>query len=978
MQQTLAVTRKELKNYFGSPMAVIFVGVFLAATLFTFFWVDTFFARGIADLRPLFRWMPLLLIFLTSAVTMRQWSEEQSSGTLEVLLTLPVGPLQLVAGKFLAVLALLGVSLALTVFLPLTVWLLGNLDWGPVLGGYIAALLLAGAYAALGLFVSSRTDNQIVALISTAVLGSVLYMIGAHGVVDFFGDRTGELLRAFGSGSRFESIERGVLDLRDLLYYLSLIGVFLSLNVLSLDSKRWGRGANSLPYRQRLIFTVVLVGANLAVLNVWLFPVSWLRVDLTAGREYSLSPATRSLLKTLDEPLLVRGYFSAKTHPLLAPLVPRIRDLLTEYALASDGKVKVEVVDPLTDPEKEAEANQTYGIKPTPLQAADRYGASVVNAYFNILVRYGDQNVVLNFQDLIEVKATSNGQPDVRLRNLEYDLTRAIKKAVYGFQSIETVLASLEQPAALTLYTTPNTLPEQLQVLPATIAKVAQEIAATSAGKFTFQQLQVGAPGAPTSDELAQQFGLRPFQASFFSPDLYYLHMVLSSGGESQVLFPAGDLSEASVRATLETALKRGAKGFLKVVGIWTPPDVPEQDMFGQQTQSFKSYTKIAEVLRENYTVQPVDLATGQVGGNVDVLLLVAPQGLTEKDLFAVDQYLMRGGAVVVAAGSYLLKPDPMSGGLAVQEVAGGLTPLLEHYGVTVAKSLVLDLQNEPFPIQMARTVGGVEVREFQAMPYPYFVDIRTDSMDGKSPILASVAAVTLNWVSPLTLDEQKNTGREVSRLLSSSAKSWVTTNTVVQPDLQFYPALGFPEAEVKSAQLLAVAIKGEFESYYKGKQSPLEAAAAAVPADAGAAADATPAAVPQALGIIERSPATARLVVVGSAEFLNDVVFDLSRNLSGDRYLNSLQFAQNMVDWSVEDLELLGIRSRGTATHVLLPLTPQAQSVAELGNYGLALVALLALAWMWQRRRRKQQPMELLPPAAARKRQEASADSAA
>ena len=95
-------------------------------------------------------------------------------------------------------------------------------------------------------------------------------------------------------------------------------------------------------------------------------------------------------------------------------------------------------------------------------------------------------------------------------------------------------------------------------------------------------------------------------------------------------------------------------------------------------------------------------------------------------------------------------------------------------------------------------------------MPYPYFVDIRTDGMDTKNPILGSVAAVTLNWASPLTLDEQKNTGREVSRLLSSSANSWTTTNTVVQPDLQFYPALGFPEAEVKSAELLAVAVKGD------------------------------------------------------------------------------------------------------------------------------------------------------------------------
>jgi ABC-2 type transport system permease protein len=110
--------------------------------------VETFFARGIADVRPLFRWMPVLMILLVAALTMRQWSEEQRSGTLEVLLTLPVSPWQLVLGKFLAVLALVAVSLALTLFLPITVSLLGNLDWGPVIGGYLAAILLAGAYAA--------------------------------------------------------------------------------------------------------------------------------------------------------------------------------------------------------------------------------------------------------------------------------------------------------------------------------------------------------------------------------------------------------------------------------------------------------------------------------------------------------------------------------------------------------------------------------------------------------------------------------------------------------------------------------------------------------------------------------------------------------------------------------------------------------------------------------------------------------------
>ena len=137
MREVLSITRKELDGYFGSPMALIFVGAFLAVTLFAFFWMDAFFARGLADVRPLFRWMPILLIFLVAALTMRQWSEEQRSGTLEMLLTLPISHIQLVLGKFLAVMALVLVSLALTLFLPITVSLLGDLDWGPVLGAIL-------------------------------------------------------------------------------------------------------------------------------------------------------------------------------------------------------------------------------------------------------------------------------------------------------------------------------------------------------------------------------------------------------------------------------------------------------------------------------------------------------------------------------------------------------------------------------------------------------------------------------------------------------------------------------------------------------------------------------------------------------------------------------------------------------------------------------------------------------------------------
>lgn len=962
MKQVLPIIRKELHSYFGSPMALIFIGVFLATTLFTFFWVDAFFSRGIADVRPMFRWMPVLMIFLVAALTMRQWSEEQQTGTLEMLLTLPARLVYLVLGKFLAVMVLVLIALALTLFLPVTVSFLGNLDWGPVFGGYLAAILMAAAYAAIGLFISSRTDNQIVALILTVLVGGLFYLIGSRGVTDFAGDRLAEILRAIGSGSRFESIERGVVDVRDLVYYLSLTALFLTLNVVSLDSKRWSNGEDTLAYRRNLMITAGLIGLNLIVLNIWLYPLSGARLDLTAQNEYSLSPTTRDILNNLQEPLLLRGYFSDKTHPLLSPLVPRIRDMLQEYQIASNGKVVLEIVDPLEDPEKEAEANQSYGIRPTPLQAADRYGASVVNAYFDILVRYGDQNVVLNFRDLIEVQPNRMGQPEVRLRNLEYDLTRAIKKAVYGFQSVDAVLAAMSEPVKLTLYATPGTLPDWLQEAPQSIQKVAAEIEASSNGKFTFEMVDLDAPGSPVNRQhMVEQYGLQPISAFLFSDQTYYLHMIMQIGDKLQLVSPAGDLSEADIRTSIEAALKRGSDGFLKVIGLWTPPDQPMPNAFGQTQPSFKQYQTITQQLRKDYTVQPVDLTNGQVPTNIDVLVVIAPQNMTDSELYAIDQYLMRGGSVVVAAGNYVLNPDQFTGSLGIQPVQGGLQDLLASYGINLKAALVMDPQNEPFPVQVDRDLGnGFQVREIQAMSYPFFVDVRPNTMDQGTPILTNLPAVTLNWVSPVELEEEKNAGRETAVLLKSSPASWLRTDTNIQPDMQLYPELGFPIEGEQQSYPLAVTVQGVFESYFKGKPSPLQAEEPEPSLMPGP--NPTPASQPNTIGTIERSPDTARLVVIGSAEFLNDIVFDISASLTQNRYLNSLQFMQNAVDWSVEDLDLLSIRARGTSTRVLNPLSPNQETFWEGLNYGLALLALVGIGLVWRMRRQSEQPMELVP----------------
>ncbi len=963
MKQTLAIARKEISNYFGSPMALIFLGTFLAAILFSVFWVDTFFARGIADVRPMFRWMPILMIFLVAALTMRQWSEEEQSGTMEVLLTLPVRPVQLVIGKFLAVMALVSVALGLTIFLPITVSLMGNLDWGPVFGGYIAALLMAAAYAAIGLFVSSRTANQIVALILSVLVGGLFYIIGSNGLTAFTGETMGNILRALATGSRFESIERGVIDLRDLAYYLSLAGFFLSLNVLSLDSKRWSISEQTRPYRRNAVWVTSLIALNLLALNLWIAPFNGIRLDLTSDKSYSLSPTTRDLLGNLQEPLLIRGYFSEKTHPLLAPLVPQIEDTLKEYAIASHGKVTVEIVDPQKDPDKEAEANQTYGIRPTPFQVSGRYEASVVNSYFDILIRYGDQNVVLNFRDLINVEPHNDGTLDVHLRNLEYDLTRSIKKVVYGFQSVDAVLAAMPQPASLTLFVTPDTLPDALKDAPDTVAQVAKKIAADSNGKFTFETVNPDDPNAAvTRQTLQKQYGLQPIATSLFSPTSYYLHMVLQVGGKPQLIFPSGDFSDASVRTAIESALKRSSSGFLKVVGVWTPPQQPTQNMFGQMQQPFSSWQQVVKQLRQDYEVRPLDLADGQVPTDVDMLLVIAPQQMTDKQRFAIDQYLMRGGSVVIAAGNYAVEPDQMSGSLAIKLLDGGLHDMLTGYGIDVQQSLVMDPQNEPFPVMVNRNLNGLPVQEVQAVNYPFFVDVRPGGMARNNPIVANLPAVTLHWVSPVVVDSAKNSGRTVTTLLSSSPKSWLRSDTNIQPDMKTYPQLGFPVEGEQKSHPLAVAIQGSFESYFKGKESPLAATDTGADTQTQTQPQAQSTPVPSAVGVIDSSPDTARLVVVGSAEFLDDTIFNISSRLTRDRYLNSLQFAQNAVDWSVEDLDLLSIRSRGTQAHVLNPMTERQQSFWEGANYVIALLALLAIGVIWNMRRRNEAPMDLLP----------------
>ena len=955
MKKILSIAGKELKLYFGSPMALIFVGVFLVLTLFVFFWVDSFFARGVADVRALFEWMPLLMILLVAALTMHQWSREEESGNLQVLLTMPVRLSELVAGKFLSALALVALALGLTLFLPLTVQSLGNLDWGPVIGGYLAALLLASSYIAIGLFVSSRTDNQLVALIGTAVICGALQAIGSPVITDLFGAAAGDLMRKFGTGSRFESIQRGVIDLRDLLYYGSLAIFFLALNILSLDSKRWSRGAHLRPHRLNGGVGLALIGFNLLLFNLLVAPVNAARLDLTQHREYSLSDVTQNLLTGLQEPLLIRGYFSEESHPLLAPLVPRIKDMLREYELASNGRLQLEFIDPLTDPEKEREANQIHGIRPTPLQSNDRGGLSLVNVYFDVLIAYGDQSAALNFSEVIELVDTPLGM-EVRLRNLEYDLTSTIQRVVYGFQSLEAVLASLEHPAKLRLYVSSATMPQSMAAVSQTMQDVTAEIADSNPDSVDFALVDLSAPAVGISEqELFDRYQIQPVPTSFFSADSFYLHLVVEAGGATQVVYPSGDLSQAEIRSAIEASLKRSSSGFLKVIGLWTPP-AQAVDQFGQQMPSLQQYSILEGTLRDAYELRRVTLDEGRIAADVDVLVLMSPHSLTDAQRYAIDQYVMRGGSLVVAAGHYRLGVDPYAGALLLDPNEGGIKDLLSNYGINIGEGLVMDYQNAPFPMQTQRDVGDMIVTEIQALDYPFFIDVRPNGLDDDSPVVNSLPLVTMSWASPVNVDELLLADARVTTLIRSSDAAWETTLANPQPDLELYPEFGFPVSDELSSFPLAVAVESSFSSYFVDKPSPFEAGEA----DAGLDPEAAAA---EPIGLIERSPAGTRMVVLGSSEFVNDTVYQISANFAGDRFVSNLQLIANAIDWFTEDVSLASIRSRGSVARILPPISQEAQDRWVLINYAVAIVGLILIAVVWQLQRRAEKPLDLIPP---------------
>ena len=241
MRNTLAVARRELTGYFATPVAYVFIVIFLMMAGALTFTLGGFFARGQADLSPFFTFVPWLFLFLVPALTMRLWAEERRLGTIELLLTLPLPQWQAVVGKFLAAWAFCAIALLLTFPLVLTVNYLGEPDNGVIAAGYLGCLLVAGAFLAVGAAMSAMTKNQVVAFVLAVAVCFLFTVAGSPIINDFLSQRLpvlAEVARGLSITERFNSLVRGVIALRDVVFFASFMGFFLFANAVVIDHRK--------------------------------------------------------------------------------------------------------------------------------------------------------------------------------------------------------------------------------------------------------------------------------------------------------------------------------------------------------------------------------------------------------------------------------------------------------------------------------------------------------------------------------------------------------------------------------------------------------------------------------------------------------------------------------------------------------------------------------------------------------------------
>lgn len=357
-----ALLKKEINSFFASPIGYLVIAIFLILNgLFLWVFKGEFniLDYGFADLSSFFLLSPWILIFLIPAVTMRSFSDEKKQGTLELLLTKPISHLQIVLGKYLGAFLLIILALLPTLLYVYTVNQLGNpvgnLDVGSTLGSYFGLLFLVAAYTAIGVFASTLSDNQIVAFIS-AVFMCFLFYIGFEGVADL---STSNFIEQLGMSAHYKSMSLGVLDTRDILYFLSITALFLFFTVKRINRE----GSKPIKWAYIAIVPVVLLVLNILSSSVYK------RFDLTSDKRYTLSEAALNVVKEVNSPIIIDVFLEGEDFPSeFRRLQTETKQILEEFS-AYNGNIKFKFINPIEEEETRERSMQILNDRGlTPMQ----------------------------------------------------------------------------------------------------------------------------------------------------------------------------------------------------------------------------------------------------------------------------------------------------------------------------------------------------------------------------------------------------------------------------------------------------------------------------------------------------------------------------------------------------------------------------------------------------------------------------------
>ena len=383
MSPIRTIARRELKASFDQPIAYILLVVFTGVNALLFFREAEVY--NIASLRPMLDFLPWLLLFLVPAVTMRALAEDLRSGTLEVVLAQPITELELLLGKYFGQLLFLLIALAITLTVPLGLALGTAPELGIIVAQYVGAALLVAGLAAVGVWASSVSQNQITAFIVGVFVMFLLIFVGLDQLLVGLPPRLGAIAGALGVLSHFSQIARGVIDLRDAVYFVTLAALFLVLAYFALLSRKLTARGEAL---KRLRLGTVLLALAVIVVNLLGGNIGG-RIDLTPGRAFTLAPATRQLLRTLPDLVTIKLFASSALPKEIESTRRDVDDLLRDYRAAGRGKVKLVIEDPAADSAAMREARSS-GVPPVQFNVLGQGELQVKEGYLGLAVRYAD------------------------------------------------------------------------------------------------------------------------------------------------------------------------------------------------------------------------------------------------------------------------------------------------------------------------------------------------------------------------------------------------------------------------------------------------------------------------------------------------------------------------------------------------------------------------------------------------------------